>query len=373
MIPENYETSRARFRAYLPTLRDRWDGALLSSHALPYGEDLTIDWLYCAPTVQKERLFVLSTGLHGIEGYIGAALLELFMAEFLPRLDPQTTGLLLIHTINPWGMKHRNRGNPKNVDLNRNFVDAGFDSLADINPDYPDLAWFLNPQRPLGRISLERLGFQARVPATMLRYGVRRLRQAALMGQYIMPSGVYYGGQAVQPETRVMMDLYRSAFAGCRRVLHLDMHTGYGPRDQMTLVTSARETRTSQELASRYGLPRVAAPNPEEFYKVNGDMLDWEAVLVQTAFPEAQYFGAVFEFGTFGASLAAQIRSLQISVLKNQANAYGGSSAALAWVEREYGELFLPTDPAWLVKALEDGRLAFNNILAREGFFLEPI
>lgn len=363
-LPASYEASRDRFRARLETLRPLWPSARLQSISHPWEDDLTTDLLAADPLSWRGRLIVLSTGLHGIEGYVGSAMLELFFQEYLPRLNPQTDGLLLIHAINPWGMRHFQRNNPQNVDLNRNFIAGEFAALRGWNRDYPALSSYLNPSRPLGNLLHENLRFTAQTIHKLLTFGARRIREAALMGQYHQPEGIYFGGTALQPETQAMMQLYRAAFAGYEEILHLDMHTGYGPRYQMTLVISPHEQTPVAELRARLGLPRIAAANPDEFYTMQGDMTDWEYQMVAKEFPGAKFFGAACEFGTFGEGILAGARSLRVTVFKNQVNQRGASPAACRWVEAEYRELYLPAEPAWLQKALADARQTFEAFLS---------
>jgi hypothetical protein len=367
-VPASYEASRERFRHNLALFCTLWPAARLSCHSVPYDDDLTIDWISADALTSKDKLFVLTTAEHGIEGYAGSAMLQLFIDEYLPRFDPQTTGLLLIHAINPWGMKNWKRTNPNNVDLNRNFVEGDFATLAGTNPDYPKLAAYLSPQKALGNLALEKLLFFDQTLHQLVLFGPRRVREAALMGQYRMPKGIYFGGQELQPETRVMMDLYRSAFAGYRQIVHLDMHTGYGPRFQMTLVNSPHEKMSAVETTVKYGTPRVAAANPAEFYTMNGDMIDWEYELVKQEFPDAQIFAAACEFGTYGESLLAGVRSLRITIFKNQVNLFGANPAASNWVDQEYRELYLPSEPGWFEKALSDARHTFEGVLKAEGY-----
>jgi hypothetical protein len=367
-LPASYEQSRDRFRAHLAEIQARWPRATITSYPLPYEPDLTIDTI-TAPAVEKrDRLLVISTGEHGMEGYAGSAVMELFFAEYLARLDPRSTGLLLVHAINPWGMKHWRRNNPNNVDINRNFIEGAFSSLASTNPDYPRLSAFFSPRKKLGNITLERLLFIDQSMHAIVKYGVKRTREAALMGQYVDPDGILYGGQELQPETKLMMDIYRAAFAGYRQILQLDMHTGYGPREQMTLVISAREAEASQVLAKKFALPNVAGTNPEEFYSIHGDMIDWVYGLVKNEFSGSRIFAAGFEFGTFGDSLMDAIRSLQIMVFRNQLYQVGAKTpSTVAWVEKESREHLCPSDPKWLEKVLADARQGFEGILKAEG------
>jgi len=371
-IPVSYEQSRQRFHSQLDAIRKSWPLAQRTSQILSNQDDLSIDWISANALTARDKLFVLTTGEHGIEGYAGAALLELFIEQYLPRLDPQTTGILLVHAINPWGMKHWKRNNAQNVDLNRNFIDGDFSALANTNPDYSKLASFLSPQKPLGKIWAEKLGYIYQTLQTLASFGVKRTREAALMGQYGIPQGIYFGGQEVQRETRMMMELYRSAFAGYSQVVHLDMHTGYGPRFQMTLVNSPHEKMNAAETTAKYGIPLVAAANPDEFYTMQGDMIDWEYQLVRKEFPGARIFAATCEFGTFGESILAGARSLRITIFKNQVNLFGASPATRAWVEQEYRELYLPAEPKWFEKVRADAQQTFEGVLGAEGFFNRP-
>lgn len=367
-IPASYTESRERFCAWLEPIRRAWPNAQLETRPLSSHPSMTTDWISAEPLEERKHLLALSTGLHGIEGYVGAAVLDVFFEEFLPRLKPRTTGLLIIHAINPWGMQHRKRTNPNNVDLNRNFITGQFDALRDFNPDYTPLSRFLNPPGPVQSISLTRLRFVAQSIGMITRYGVPSIREAALMGQYHQPEGIYYGGDRLQDETKLMMSLYATAYFGYAQILHLDMHTGYGPRDQMTLVTSPLEPRSASEIMRAYRLPLVAAATPESFYTMQGDMTDWQYQLIREKFPQTRFFGAALEFGTFGDSLLAGVRSLLITILKNQSNLYGADPTSTAWIEQEYGELYCPSDLRWLEKVLYDARQAYEGIMGAEGF-----
>src|SRR3990172_3843495 len=143
-FPSSYEESRARFKQSLDLLQSKWPGARLESHPLKYHPDLSIDWIWAEPRV-KENLVIISTGEHGIEGYLGAAMMKVFIEEFAPRLDPEQTGLLRVHALNPWGMKYLRKVNENSVDLNRNFVfDSNFDPA--INPEFHQVKYLINPQ-----------------------------------------------------------------------------------------------------------------------------------------------------------------------------------------------------------------------------------
>jgi len=366
-IPASYEESRQRFRSTLAPLRDLWPEARLDSHALSTDPDLTIDWLTARARVSRDRLFILTTGEHGVEGYVGSAMIQLFAAEFLPRLDPDSTGLLIVHAINPWGMKHRRRVNANNVDLNRSFVGDPA-SLFEFNPGYAQLRRFLHPERPLKHLSAGKVAFSMGLAWHLARMGVKGFQDAVLKGQYHDPCGLYYGGAGAQEETRTLMALFREKLPGYREVVHLDMHTGFGPRDQMTLVNSAREAMSSAETRRRFAYERVAGINPDEFYAIQGDLTDSVYDLVRAEFEHTRVYSGAFEFGTYGDSLPAVVRSMQAMVFENQIHWQGGSEAARQKVADMFCELYCPSTAEWLAKASADARQAFAGILCAQQF-----
>ena len=102
----------------------------------------------------------------------------------------------------------------------------------------------------------------------------------------------------IEEETRTVIELYRDALSQYDQILHLDMHTGYGPRYQMSLVNSVHETRPSAEFVARFNYPLVVAATGEEFYAIQGDMVDYYYELWKKEFPDKRFYSGAFEFGT---------------------------------------------------------------------------
>lgn len=361
-FPSSYEDSRERFKLSLNLLQSQWPHARLESHPLKNHPDLSIDWIW-ADSRQRENLVILSTGEHGIEGYVGAAMLKVFIEEFAPRLNPENTGLLLVHAINPWGMQNRYRVNPDNVDINRNFVYDGNYNPA-INPDYDLLTSLLNPQGPVGNLALENIRFFGKVIQGLLSPGKAKVQAASLLGQHRHPGGIYYGGTQCEEETTVLMGLYRRALEEYQSIVQMDMHTGYGPRYQMTVIVPPDDPTPSAEATTKFAYPLVQKIDADEFYAISGDMGEYFYRLRDAEYPNRQLFACGFEFGTFGDSLLALIRSLRITILENQLRQFGAKNETIARaLRKEYQELFFPAEPGWREKALVDGRQAFEGIL----------
>jgi len=103
--------------------------ALLLTIRLPQGKE---------DNKEEEVNFIHSSGTHGIEGYLGSAIQLRFLHELFlqnaqrlcttdnvrapPTKNTPVKKILLIHAINPYGMRHHRRTNENNVDLNRNVL-----------------------------------------------------------------------------------------------------------------------------------------------------------------------------------------------------------------------------------------------------------
>jgi len=337
-------------------------------HRLPGEEDLTIDWIVADALERNEKGFILTIGEHGIEGYVGSAMQQYFIEKYLSGLNPKKTGVLLVHAINPWGMKYHRRVNAKNVDLNRTFLwDQSFD--PSFNPGYDDLDVLINSSKPINNLVLGNLEFYTNLAWKVIRMGWPALKHTLLIGHYRQPQGIFYGGEGYQEETHTLIDLYHQAFSSYDQILHLDMHTGYGPRYQMSLVNSALETKSSQEFIKEFDYPLVVAANPDEFYAIQGDMIDYVYALRQHEFPQKRLYAASFEFGTLGDSFYGQVGCPRIMIFENRLYWHGTTNNQLAsQIKQDFEKLFNPIEDDWRTKAVTDANRAFSGILKAEGY-----
>jgi uncharacterized protein DUF2817 len=368
LFPETYESSRERFRNNLPLVQSMWQAAKLFQHKLSGDEDLTIDWIYSDALEGNEKIMLFTTAEHGVEGYVGSAMLQRFIELYMPKLDPRKTGILLVHTINPWGMKHHRRGNKDNIDLNRTFLwDVGHDPI--FNPAYDKIQFLLAPASKLMNIAFADLAYMIRLFWNIVRLGMRDFRYALLLGQYRHPRGLYYGGTETPEEARTLMELYRKALTDYGQVLHLDMHTGYGPRYQMSLVNSALDKGSSEYFVKRFNYPLVVAATADEFYAIRGDMIDYIYALQQNEFPQKRLYATSFEFGTLGDTLYGLFQSPRVMIHENRAYWYGAQNEkVLARAKHGFEELFHPEAKDWREKAVQDADQAFAGILKAEEY-----
>lgn len=366
---DSYEESRAKFRAGLDVVRAFWPNAGMS--AVPIGnlgEDLTIDFIEAFPVAAPKRALIITSGEHGCEAFAGAAVIQHFLHEFPRRMDPAATGLLLVHSINPWGMKHLRRVNENNVDLNRNFV-WDWDAEQKDNPDYRSLETLLNPPGSIVHPVIELDRLMHRLIRLAVTGQAGRLKGAVLRGQYEFPRGIYYGGCQYEDSSRCMMALYRKVLQAYDQILHLDIHTGYGPARAMTIVNSPLEKRNGPELQRAFGYPHVVSATPGEFYAIAGDMIDYIYRLRDRDFPERRLYATCFEFGTLGDSFAAQIDSLRRMIAENRAYWHGTRREKIdASIRRSFRSMFQPESKRWKKNALEMAHRALEGILQAEGY-----
>lgn len=366
LYPESYETSRARFLRDVELLRLNWFSSRLDSHLLKNHPDLSIDWFWAEPR-DKQNLVIISTGQHGIEGYIGSAMLKVFTDEFAPRLNPENTGLLLVHTINPWGMKYNRKVNENGVDLNRNFT---FDGIFDpsSNPHFLQLKALLAPDAPVRSFGVETIAFAWRTIKALISEGASALTYAALLGQYAAPKAMYYGGTRHEDGSLVMMELFGQALENYQTIIHLDMHSGYGPRYLMSITLVPLEPLNSAELSAKFSYPLVLRGDHQEFYATHGDMTEYFYKLRDEKFPNKHVFTCAFEFGTYGESLLSRIRSLRTMIFESQLYWYATRDKKTEEkIRHEFSELYFPAEEKWREKAISDCRKAFEGIFNAYG------
>ena len=119
--PASYHEAREAFRRAAQELNAQIETHVVLSGA-KYGGDLTID-VALVGVANPDWSLVLSSGLHGVEGFFGSAIQTAYMRHMKREDVINSKGqLVLIHSINPFGFFGLRRVNEDNIDLNRNFL-----------------------------------------------------------------------------------------------------------------------------------------------------------------------------------------------------------------------------------------------------------
>ena len=361
---DSFYNSYEEIRVHLQELTAEL-GVEISSYPIDAEDDLYIDSFYLPSNGEKTNLIVLTTGVHGMEGYIGATMLDVFFEEVYPTLDKEDTGVLVVANVNPYGMKYLRRYNENNVDLNRNFI-LDWDSfdLAS-NKEYPKVDKFLGPTGKIGNALWHEVGFYLSLGKTAITDGADTISDALLTGQYEYPQGVYYGGNGDEASTVFLKDVFSLCLdSDYENIVHIDLHSGYGPRYNMVIFNSIYETMNEAESQKAFGYDYVIAYDSESFYATTGDTTDFFYRLAEQKQAEADLYSTCFEFGTIGDAFFDTILSLKYTVDENRNHWYPTNNKISAQVVHEnYMELYYPTETAWREKTVEDFKTATFGVL----------
>ena len=361
----SYDEIRAHIIELCAELKANGKELMSESYAVNESDGLYIDSFYLPSESEKDNLIVLTTGVHGMEGYIGSVMLDVFFEEIYDTLNHENTGVLVVANVNPYGMKYYRRYNENNVDLNRNFiVDWESFDLAS-NKEYPKVDKFLQPEGKIGNALWHEIGFYLSLGKTAITDGAGTISDALLTGQYEYPQGVYYGGTGDEASTVYL----KSVFDKCldseyKNIVHIDLHSGYGPRYNMVIFNSVYETMNEAESQKAFNYNHVIAYDSESFYATTGDTTDFFYRLAEKKQSKAELYSTCFEFGTIGDAFFDTILSLKYTVDENRNHWYPTENKTSAEIVHEnYMELYYPTEKEWREKTVENFKTAAMGVL----------
>jgi hypothetical protein len=189
----------------------------------PDGKDLSTDLAWWGPK-DAERVLVLISGTHGVEGYCGSGA----QVDWLRRGEvagvPAGTAVLMIHAINPFGFAWNRRVTEDNVDLNRNWIDFG--APLPENRDYATLADAVCPAEWSEEAQRQSLGSMMQFIQSR---GMPAYQQAISGGQYTHPAGLFFGGAGPTWSRRTQTEIFREKLSKASKIAIIDYHTGLGP------------------------------------------------------------------------------------------------------------------------------------------------
>ncbi len=322
-------------------------GWALESHAIdatgPSGEELFLD-VAVSKGGDPARTLVVSSGLHGVEGFFGSAVQVALLQRWAAGSEPPARCVFL-HGLNPFGFAWLRRFDQRGVDPNRNFLLPG-EQFSGAPPGYAQLDSFLNPRRPPARAEF----FTAQALWLIARHGMPALRQAIAAGQYEFPQGLFFGGREPCQIQQILAAHLPRWLAGADSIMHLDFHTGLGRwGTYKLLIDYPLSAAQSARLAAWFGEASFEACDASDIaYDARGGFGRW-CVAQQLA---AEYLFACAEFGTY-----SPLRVLAGLRAENQAHHWGQpTSASTGRSKRQLRELFCPASPAWRRQVLRSSQ-----------------
>jgi Protein of unknown function (DUF2817) len=220
---ETYAEARTKFLAAART-----EGANLTQYVLPdfhgpKNEDLIVDVAQLGAQ-NPESLLVLISGTHGVEGFCGSGCQIGYLTDQLYGALPTTSGMVLIHALNPFGFAWLRRVNEDDVDLNRNFHD--FSKPLPSSESYEALHDWLIPQKWEGD---QRDKADAAIREYIAKKDFRTFQAEITGGQYTRPNGLFYGGNKATWSNKILRQILADHIRPTvKRVAVIDFHTGLG-------------------------------------------------------------------------------------------------------------------------------------------------
>ncbi len=363
----DYIEARSRFLAALDSLQGPVEHSSLEVKSSRYSS-LFLDAAYLRAVHKKKKLFVLSSGVHGSEAPLGSALQLLFLKNIAPRIDFSKTGILLLHSINPYGFVSGRRVTENSVDLNRNFFKEAQKLKELKNHAYSKFSNILSRRKKVLYPFLETLQITMGLLIPTLLGKKQELTQAIAGGQYEDSKGIYFGGAQREPQVLWLENLLENVLKDYEEVLHFDVHTGLGTSGLLQFIcgvkTQPKDFWIHKEIVQKLECDsnmRVVTTYSKGFYQTEGDFVDF---VHDCASKDSKVATFTAEFGTLGDDILSQLKTSIRIILENRAHHWGCLNSEIeAKIKKQFQELFSPSDLAWRRNALSLGEKAFQVAL----------
>ncbi|MFK7856762.1 MAG: M14 family metallopeptidase [Granulosicoccus sp.] len=335
-------------------------GAQMQSIAVepvgPKGEALSVDIASFVSDDDDHRI-ILTSGVHGAEGFIGACIQIQALQLFVQRRIAKRIGIVMIHAVNPYGFAHLRRVDENNIDVNRNFIDFNNSKPAS-HKNYASLDSTINPKFAPGTLSEIKYWLSAGTLIARNR-GIKELVKPIAEGQYLYPKGLFYGGAALSASASILQKLVQDVAKDVERITILDLHSGLGPGGTATLISNSNIVFAENQLEwlqTHYQQPVIFDDASDNAYRASGTLGAW----CQQALKHKHYLYLCVEIGT--------VRPLKLfSALRreNQAHHWTDVDTAIySQTKQELLDVFAPRSVYWRNKAISEGLHAFERTLS---------
>lgn len=354
--PTSYASAQQNFRAAASQF-----GAKLTSEPLPRNpdlcDDLTIDVAELPAHNPNGPRLLVTSGLHGVEGFAGSCAQIEFMHQVYQGPSLPMHPVILVHGLNPYGFAKLRRWNEDGIDLNRNFL-RDERAYAGCSDAYRRLQSFINPKSPPRAVD----DFWLAAPFYVARYGTAALNQAIAGGQYEFPQGLFFGGNKASACKRWIDNaIIRWAPPGTN-LLHIDLHTGLGAyREVQFFVESALPRAQLAQLHNRLHPHRVRA-HDDVVFAAPGAIGRYLSQLLGS-----RYCGLTLEMGT-----CSPVTLFRLLRRENQAHhACGYDSPSASQARQAVLDAFAPLDPAWWQYVIPTVAQTLHTLLSLTGLLTD--
>ena len=360
-----YQASRADFLKRADDLAQVFKGTEKIAIPVPskLGTDLFVDVFYIPSLKSSKNLLVISCGIHGVEGYAGSAIQRMIMGKYLTPKNLENTGVLLIHAMNPYGFNYIRRVTENNVDMNRN-CEVTPELFSGKNDGYTKLYKFINPVKPVSLGSCQNQLFVERAVLKIVKASMPVLRQAVLQGQYDYPEGLYFGGKEFEPQLVALKPILMKYAGQYDRIIHIDLHTGYGERGKMHLFPNPAKTpeikAATEKMFEGY---QIDWGDSKDFYTITGDFSE----LIGKMFPNKMVVPMTLEYGTMDSQKTmGSLHSIQNMILENEGFHHGyKNKRSERKIKEWFREMYAPTSPVWRTMVMEQSDKVIKQVFEK--------
>ena len=359
---QSYEEGRNSFRQKATELAQKYQGAKLFNINVDskVDTDLTMDLFFIPSKIITDKILIISSGVHGVEGYVGNAVQLFFMENYLNDDLLNKTSILLIHSVNPYGFKYTRRVSENNIDINRN-CDVDKKLYSTVNEGYPKVYELINPKDKVDYGSLGNKFFFAKAMAEIAKASMPVLRQAVLQGQYNFPKGLYYGGNDFEPQIKKLKPIIDSICDPYEIILAIDLHTGYGKRGKLHLFPNPVEEPVQKRIETIFEGFKIDWGDSDEFYVITGDFVGFIGKINH----DKQIIPILFEYGTMNSQTTmGSLKSIHTMILENEGEQHGfETNTDKEKVKKDLLEMYYPESKAWRSHIIDETKKVLDKSL----------
>lgn len=304
-------------------------------------------------SASANRVVFASCATHGIEGFLGSAILSSWLRSHHQSELPANTRFVLLHAVNPYGFSWMRRVNEDNIDLNRNFIDHA--RAYPGNDVYESLHSVMCPEQ-WNAASAQAL--QLAIGQRQKKLGKDGMESALSRGQHAHPDGIFFAGRQAAWSNVMMCDVLRRYLGRADNAILMDFHTGLGKFADCTLIVEQASANFNQQaLAAACQCPVISADADHSvFPELEGTLSNAASGIL----PGDHFLAVTAEFGTYPPE-----QVLESLCADNWVHQLTNNEVLLdSAIKQRLKENFCPADPAWREITLTTGIRLLDAILA---------
>ncbi len=341
---DTYVKAREKFLALVSARKAKLVSEIHPTARGVQGEELAMDFAVFGDP-DAEKTFMLVSGTHGQEGYLGSAL----QVEFLGDLQiPDGVNVLALHALNPWGFSHLSRTDETNIDVNRNFTDYGVPYPQD--ELYPTLFRAMCPDDWTAE-TIDWSGVREQLARD---FGVKRMVTAIGGGQIVEPTAMNYVGKGPSWSRITVEKHLPRLLEKTRKAGFIEWHTGLGKFGELShICLMAPGSPIYERVYSWLGQEaRTSWSDSMDFTGgVTPDYRGWFSAWLPSFLPQIEWAGLVVEVGTY--DVISVVDALRMDRWLKFGR--GKSDFSRDEVRKTMMERLFPVAPEWRAAALRNG------------------